>query len=73
MPVEVDVVEELGADAYIYGTRQHAGSRARRGAKPIIARVDGRRPRRRARRSTSDPDPGHMHVFDAETGQRLGD
>ena len=36
---EVDVVEELGADAYVYGTTEFGGER-----RPIIARVDGRTP-----------------------------
>ena len=45
--VTVDVVEELGADAYIYGsTKAHQidieGDEE--SAKPFIARVDGRRP-----------------------------
>ncbi len=39
LPVEVDVVEELGADAYLYG-RAKMGSTEQQ----IIARVDGRRP-----------------------------
>ncbi len=30
-------------------------------------------PRRRARRSTSSPKPGHVHVFNAESGLRIGD
>ena len=39
LPVEVDVVEELGADAYVYGSAEVGGER-----RPIIARVDGRQP-----------------------------
>ena len=80
-PSIVDVVEELGADAYIYGTAKDGQ------AAPGLRRVrrrpapSGRSspastaavPRRRARRSTSPPRTGHVHVFDAETGQRLGD
>ena len=60
IPVTVDVVEELGADAYIYGTakvHQHAEADEDSDApeKPFIARVDGRSRRRRARPSTSPP------------------
>src|SRR5690606_32038471 len=40
LAIEVDVVEELGADAYIYG--RQPGSEA--DDKPFIARVDGRTP-----------------------------
>src|SRR5699024_8695894 len=36
--VEVDLVEELGADAYVHGRRVGADETA----KPVIARVDGR-------------------------------
>ncbi len=39
LPVEVDVVEELGADAYVYGGTEIGGER-----RPVIARVDGRTP-----------------------------
>ncbi|MDN5858141.1 MAG: sn-glycerol-3-phosphate ABC transporter ATP-binding protein UgpC, partial [Pseudonocardia sp.] len=39
MPVEVDVVEELGADAYVYGSTEIGGER-----RPVIARVGGRTP-----------------------------
>jgi multiple sugar transport system ATP-binding protein len=67
LKVEVDVVEELGADAYIYG-------RARFGTdeKPIIARVDGRRPPEKGATISLAPKVGHIHLFDAQDGHRLG-
>lgn len=40
LQVEVDVVEELGADAYVYGHTILDGK-----SHDIVARVDGRRPR----------------------------
>ncbi|MBV7412797.1 sn-glycerol-3-phosphate ABC transporter ATP-binding protein UgpC [Dermabacteraceae bacterium TAE3-ERU27] len=69
LPVEVDVVEELGADAYVYG--RLAGSDP--SAKPIIARVDGRRPPMKGETVHFMPKQGHVHLFDVESGKRLGD
>ena len=67
--VEVDVVEELGADAFIYGRRVGADEMA----KPFIARVDGRRPPEKGSTVYFRPKEGYMHLFDIKTGQRLGD
>ena len=67
--VEVDVVEELGADAFIYGRR--AGSDET--AKPFIARVDGRRPPTKGETVYFRPKEGHLHLVDAKSGKRLGD
>ena len=67
--VEIDVVEELGADAFIYGRR--AGSDET--AKPFIARVDGRRPPVKGETVYFRPKEGHLHLFDAKSGKRLGD
>src|SRR5699024_767852 len=67
--VEVDVVEELGADAFIYGRR--AGSDET--AKPFIARVDGRRPPAKGETVYFRPKDGRLHLFDAKAGKRLGD
>ena len=76
LPITVDVVEELGADAYIYGTAQGAeqvGSGDDDTAKPFIARVDGRRPPMKGETVFIKPQEGHLHVFNAETGRRIGD
>ncbi len=76
LAVTVDVVEELGADAYIYGTTS-AHLIDTEGdtelAKPFIARVDGRRPPKKGETINLAPTEGHIHVFNTETGQRLGD
>jgi multiple sugar transport system ATP-binding protein len=37
--MEVRLVEELGADAYLHGTTAHSGDE-----QPLVVRVDGRRP-----------------------------
>ena len=67
--VEVDLVEELGADAYVHGRRAGADEVA----KPFIARVDGRRPPEKGSTVHFRPKEGYMHLFDITSGQRLGD
>ncbi|UVY83274.1 sn-glycerol-3-phosphate ABC transporter ATP-binding protein UgpC [Brachybacterium sp. NBEC-018] len=69
LAVEVDVVEELGADAYVYGRLAGADETA----KPVIARVDGRRPPMKGETVHFRPKEGHLHLFDVKSGQRLGD
>jgi multiple sugar transport system ATP-binding protein len=78
IPVVVDVVEELGADAYIYGTatvHQHRDEDDQADApeRPFIARVDGRRPPQKGETVYLAPKEGHIHMFNAETGERVGD
>jgi multiple sugar transport system ATP-binding protein len=69
LAVTVEVVEELGADAYIYGsTTETAGD-----IKPIIVRVDGRMPPQKGAVVHLSPKGEHVHLFHAETGVRLGD
>jgi multiple sugar transport system ATP-binding protein len=69
LAVTVEVVEELGADAYIYGsTTETAGD-----IKPIIARVDGRTPPEKGAVVNLTPKTGHVHLFNAETGRRIED
>lgn len=66
--VTVDVVEELGADAYVYG-RITAGGNAL--GEPVVARVDGQSPPRRGQRVRLHPDVEQLHFFDAD-GRRIG-
>jgi multiple sugar transport system ATP-binding protein len=66
MPTEVEVVEELGADAYIYGSTEFNGER-----KSVIVRVDGRRPPAKGDMLYLAPRPGHVHMFSGETGERV--
>jgi multiple sugar transport system ATP-binding protein len=68
LAVEVDVVEELGADAYVYG-RTRAGD----GEHLITARVDGRTPPQKGELLHVTPRRGHVHLFDVRSGERLGD
>ena len=64
LAVQVDVVEELGADAYIYG-------RTVGGDLQIIARTDGRRPPEKGATIHFTPKQGHVHLFDTSSGGRL--
>ncbi|CAM3107119.1 sn-glycerol-3-phosphate import ATP-binding protein UgpC [Arthrobacter ulcerisalmonis] len=68
LKVEVDVVEELGADAYVYGHTTLDGK-----DHDIVARVDGRRPPLKGDTLYVRPQSGHVHLFDTKTGLRLGD
>jgi multiple sugar transport system ATP-binding protein len=72
LPVVVDVVEELGADAYIYGTAEAKQHDDGGEPKPFIARVDGRNPPNKGEKVYLAPNAGHVHMFSATTGQRLG-
>ena len=60
MPVTVELVEELGADAYVYGTLRTGEHRTT----PIVARVDGRKPPEKGETVHLAPERGHVHVFD---------
>ena len=67
--VTVEVVEELGADAYIYGsTTESAGQ-----IKPIIVRVDGRTPPAKGTVVHLSPKGEHVHLFNPQSGLRIGD
>jgi multiple sugar transport system ATP-binding protein len=66
LPVDVDVVEELGADGYLYGHAEVDGQRV-----DIVARVDGRVHPNAGDKVFILPEAGHIHAFDIETGLRL--
>ncbi|MGH3578052.1 MAG: ABC transporter ATP-binding protein [Mycobacterium sp.] len=65
--MQVDVVEELGADAYVYGRVTGADGTP---GKPIVARTDGRNPPARGSRQRLHPQGGHVHFFSVD-GRRL--
>ncbi|MCY7413622.1 MAG: TOBE domain-containing protein, partial [Salinibacterium sp.] len=67
LPVEVDLVEELGADGYLYGHTEIDGNRV-----DIVARVDGRSHPSAGDKVFILPEPNHVHAFDTESGLRLG-
>ncbi|MDQ1628471.1 MAG: multiple sugar transport system ATP-binding protein [Actinomycetota bacterium] len=62
----INLVEELGADAYIYGSAQIDGK-----DHDVIARVDGRRPPMKGEDVWFAPQQGHVHLFSTTTGERL--
>ncbi|WP_066518186.1 ABC transporter ATP-binding protein [Curtobacterium ammoniigenes] len=66
LEVVVDVVEELGADGYLYGHTDIDNQRV-----DIVARVDGRRHPSIGDTVYVTPKTGHVHVFDTESGERL--
>ena len=64
--VEVEIVEELGADGYLYGKTEVQGQRV-----DIVARVDGRVHPHSGDTVYITPEPKHVHVFDTASGLRL--
>jgi len=66
LEIVVDLVEELGADGYLYGHSDIEGVRT-----DIVARVDGRIHPNAGDRILLAPVPDHVHVFDLESGERL--
>lgn len=65
--MEIDMVEELGADAYLYGRIAGSGKVI---DQPVVARVDGRNPPEKGSRVRLHPEPGHVHFFGVD-GQRI--
>ena len=65
--MEVDVVEELGADAYLYGRIPGSGKVI---DAPIVARADGRNPPQKGSKVRLHPEPGHLHFFGVD-GRRI--
>jgi multiple sugar transport system ATP-binding protein len=68
-PFEVVVVEELGSDAFAYGT-MHT-SRSKEGDKLTTLRVDARRPPMKGETVYVEINPAEAHVFSADTGLRV--
>jgi len=70
--VDVDVVEQLGADGYIYGTLAGTSAEAQLTAQQIVARMSTRQPPERGttiRLNAADPDT--IHVFSEKSQLRL--
>jgi multiple sugar transport system ATP-binding protein len=68
LKVDVDVVEELGADGYLYGHTEIDGQRV-----DMVVRTDGRSHPNAGDKIVVTPVPQHVHTFDQESGERLGD
>jgi multiple sugar transport system ATP-binding protein len=67
LPMEVDVVEELGADAYVYGRTMLDGA-----PRTVVVRVPGRRLPDKGSVLQVAPRAGAVHLFSARNGHRLG-
>ena len=68
LPVSVSVVEELGADAFVYGTCDVEGTPG-----SVIVRVSQRDTVHKGDTIYLTTDPHNVHVFDTDTGERLSD
>jgi multiple sugar transport system ATP-binding protein len=66
--VTVNVVEELGADAFAYGSAKVEGRDV-----DVIVRVDPRQTPQKGETLHYVPKAGETHVFSASTGDRLSD
>jgi len=64
LPVTVELVEELGSDAFVYGSTPDGGDR-------IVVRTSGRNTPRMADTVYVRPHVGAHHAFHARTGVRL--
>ncbi|WP_457920182.1 TOBE domain-containing protein [Klenkia taihuensis] len=62
----VRLVEELGADAFLYGTATIAGK-----DQALVVRTDGRRVPDKGDAVGLDVDPTQLHLFAARSGERL--
>jgi multiple sugar transport system ATP-binding protein len=62
----VEVVEEIGADAYVFGVAEVGGAEVR-----LVARCEARRAPARGERVHLRAEVADAHVFDADTGERL--
>ncbi|MGY1498892.1 ABC transporter ATP-binding protein [Streptomyces sp. QTS52] len=68
LAVTVNVVEELGADGYVYGSAKVDGE-----LKDLVVRVSGRAVPDKGATLHVVPRPGEIHVFSTSTGERLAD
>ncbi|MCP9958418.1 MULTISPECIES: ABC transporter ATP-binding protein [Streptomyces] len=68
LAVSVSVVEELGADGYVYGSALVGGE-----PKDLVVRVGGRSVPEKGSELHVVPRPGELHVFSTSTGERLSD
>ncbi|MBA2443792.1 MAG: sn-glycerol-3-phosphate ABC transporter ATP-binding protein UgpC [Nocardioidaceae bacterium] len=72
IPVKVSLVEELGADAFLYGKADDASGDKIASGTDITIRVEARRNFEKGQTVMVTAEPKEIHVFDAATGQRVG-
>lgn len=68
LTITVNVVEELGADGYVYGSTSEA-----EGKQDIVVRVNGRQVPEKGSTLHVVPRGGEIHVFSTSSGARLSD
>jgi multiple sugar transport system ATP-binding protein len=66
VPARVEVVEELGADAYVFCVAEVGGEELK-----LVARTKARDVPTRGDRVSLNPRPNEAHLFDSGTGERL--
>jgi multiple sugar transport system ATP-binding protein len=66
VPARVEVVEELGADAYVFCVAEVGGEELK-----LVARTKARDVPRRGDQVALSPRPNEAHLFDSGTGERL--
>ena len=64
--MKVAVVEELGADAYLYGTAEHNNEHQQ-----IVARIDARMQVEKGSTVRLAAVPDKLHLFSTSTEERL--
>jgi multiple sugar transport system ATP-binding protein len=68
VPVTVSVVEELGADAFLYGTTPDPDGTEH----DFVVRIPARNQPAKGSVIHVTTDANHVHVFDTESGERVG-
>jgi multiple sugar transport system ATP-binding protein len=68
IPARVEVVEDIGADAYVFCSADLGGEQRR-----LVARTEVRNAPKQGERVTLRPRAEEAHLFDPESGERLTD
>jgi multiple sugar transport system ATP-binding protein len=67
IPAQVEVVEEIGADAHVFCAAQIEGREQK-----LVARAGAKQAPARGARVALRPVAGEAHLFDPVSGERLG-
>jgi multiple sugar transport system ATP-binding protein len=66
IPAKVDVVEDVGADAFVFCSTELEGETTK-----LVARTEVRKAPKQGERVTLRPRPDEAHLFDSVSGERL--
>ena len=69
----IALVEELGADSYLYGTRAGLSDEEKLNAPQIVARLQSRHPLAPNQTVRLRPTPDSLHVFSNASSKRISD